>query len=348
MWFCDRHGVRQTRKFRINWNAWDHPHADRHDRVLFAVHKSFLSARNFTNIVRQISVVGICAVGMTMVILTGGIDLAIGSVIGITSAIAAVMMSGGLPIWLAAAAALALGVAIGFVNSTCINYLKIPPMITTLAMMISQRGAVYLITGGMPVYGIPESFKVLGQGTLGVFPISSLIMIAVFIFGYILLGRTAFGRRIYGIGGNVETARLSGVNVKFELYRMYMLVGLLGALAGLILTSRINSGQPSSGDGYEMDIITAVVLGGVSVSGGEGKLAGGSSAWCSWGAGQRHDDDEHQRILAAGGQGHRASDRGRGGHPGQVQEPRGRVIPLRNILSSPRRIFSRIALSLSA
>ncbi len=234
--------------------------------------KSFLSARNFTNIVRQISVVGICAVGMTMVILTGGIDLSIGSVIGLTSAIAAVMMSGGLPIWLSALTALALGVAIGFANATCINYLKIPPMITTLAMMISLRGAVYLITGGMPVYGIPEAFKVLGQGTIGIFPISSLIMIAVFAFGYVLLGRTPFGRRIYGIGGNVETARLSGVNVKKELYKMYMLVGLLGALAGLILTSRINSGQPSSGDGYEMDIITAVVLGGVSVSGGEGKL----------------------------------------------------------------------------
>ncbi len=163
--------VRQTRKFRINWNDMGIILTLIAMIVFFSLStKSFLSARNFTNIVRQISVVGICAVGMTMVILTGGIDLSIGSVIGITSAIAAVMMSGGLPIWLAAAAALALGVAIGFVNSTCINYLKIPPMITTLAMMISLRGAVYLITGGMPVYGIPESFKVLGQVTLGRVP----------------------------------------------------------------------------------------------------------------------------------------------------------------------------------
>ena len=265
--------LRPSRKLRINWNDMGIILTLIAMIVFFSLStKSFLSARNFTNIVRQISVVGICAVGMTMVILTGGIDLSIGSVIGITSAIAAVMMSGGSPIWLAVLAALALGIVVGFVNSTCINYLRIPPMITTLAMMISLRGAVYLITGGMPVYGIPESFKVLGQGTLGVFPISSLIMIAVFIFGYILLTKTPFGRRIYGIGGNVETARLSGVNVKRELYKMYMLVGVLGALAGLILTSRINSGQPSSGDGYEMDNITAVVLGGVSVSGGEGKL----------------------------------------------------------------------------
>ncbi len=265
--------TKALRKFRINWNDMGIILTLIAMAVFFSLStKSFLSARNFTNIVRQISVVGICAVGMTMVILTGGIDLSIGSVIGLTSAIAAVMMSGGMPIWLAVLVALALGVVIGLANAACINFLRIPPMITTLAMMISLRGAVYLITGGMPIYGIPESFKVLGQGTIGIFPISSLIMIAVFVFGYVLLSRTPFGRRIYGIGGNVETARLSGVNVKRELSKMYMLVGLLGALAGLILTSRINSGQPSSGDGYEMDIITAVVLGGVSVSGGEGKL----------------------------------------------------------------------------
>jgi len=241
--------------------------------VVFSVFtKSFFSLRNFTNVARQISVTGICAVGMTMVILTGGIDLSIGSLIGLTSALAAVMMKAGCPIILAVLAALALGVLIGFINATCINYLFIPPMITTLAMMISLRGVVYLITGGMPVYGIPEGFKVLGQGSIGPLPISTIIMVLVFILGYIILERTPFGRQIYGIGGSVETARLSGVNVKRVIYKMYMLVGLLGALAGLILTSRVNSGQPSSGDGYEMDIITAVVLGGVSVSGGEGKL----------------------------------------------------------------------------
>lgn len=264
---------KSARKIRVNWNDMGIILTLIAMIVFFSLStKSFFTARNFTNVARQISVVGICAVGMTMVILTGGIDLSVGSLIGITSALSAVMMSRGFPIILSMIVALLLGMAIGFVNATCINYLRIPPMITTLAMMISLRGAVYLITGGMPVYGIPESFKVLGQGMLGILPISTLIMIAVFVFGYILLTRTTFGRRIYGIGGNVETARLSGVNVKRELYKMYMLVGLLGAIAGLILTSRVNSGQPSAGDGYEMDIITAVVLGGVSVSGGEGKL----------------------------------------------------------------------------
>ena len=234
--------------------------------------KSFFTLRNFTNITRQISVTGICAVGMTMVLLTGGIDLSVGSVIGVTSALAAIMMRNGTPIFLAVLAAFAVAILIGIAIACCVNYLLIPPMITTLGLQITLRGAVYLLTGGMPVYGIPESFKVLGQGSIGPVPISALIMVVMFILGGILLSRTAFGRHIYGIGGNVETARLSGVNVKRELFKMYMLEGALGALAGLILTSRINSGQPSSGDGYEMDIITAVVLGGVSLSGGEGKL----------------------------------------------------------------------------
>lgn len=236
------------------------------------VTKSFLSAKNFANIARQISITGICSVGMTMVILTGGIDLSIGSVIGFTSAVAALMMSNGQPIILASIVSLILGVIIGVINATCINYLQIPAMIATLGTQISLRGAVYLVTGGMPVYGLPESFKVLGQGSIGIIPISMIIMVIVFIIGYIILNKMVFGRKIYGIGGNAETARLSGVNVKKEIYKIYMLVGFFGSLAGLILMSRVNSGQPSAGDGYEMDIITAVVLGGVSVSGGEGKI----------------------------------------------------------------------------
>lgn len=265
--------AKTRRTSRINWNDMGIILTLLAMIVFFSVFtKSFFSMRNFTNIARQISVTGICAVGMTMVILTGGIDLSIGSLIGLTSALAAVMMRAGCPIILAMLAALLLGVLIGFINATCINYLLIPPMITTLATQISLRGAVYLVTGGMPIYGIPEGFKVLGQGAIGPMPISAIITVIVFVFGYIVLARTPFGRQIYGIGGSVETARLSGVNVKRVLYKMYMLVGFLGALASLILTSRINSGQPSSGDGYEMDIITAVVLGGVSVSGGEGKL----------------------------------------------------------------------------
>lgn len=242
--------------------------------IFFSVStKAFFSASNFSNIARQISIVGICAVGMTMVILTGGIDLSIGSLIGLAAVAGAKMMSAGTPVFAAVLAVLVLGLLVGAVNAACINGLRIPPMITTLGMMISVRGAVYLISSGMPVYGLPESFKVLGQNNIGIIPISMIIMVIVFVIGYVILNRTVFGRRIYGIGGNPETARLSGVNVKKEIYKIYCFAGFMGALAGLILMSRVNSGQPNAGDGYEMDIITAVVLGGVSVSGGEGKLS---------------------------------------------------------------------------
>lgn len=234
---------------------------------------SFLTPNNLANIARQISIVGICAVGMTCVILTGGIDLSIGSLIGIVVVTCATFMSNGVNPFLVVIIGIAIGAAIGVLNATCITFLKIPPMITTLGMMISLRGATYLISGGMPIYGIPEGFKILGQGSIGLIPISMILMVLVFVFGYILLGKSVFGRRIYGIGGNEETTRLSGVNVKKEIYKIYIMVGVLGSLAALTLMSRVNSGQPSAGDGYEMDIITAVVLGGVSVSGGEGKLS---------------------------------------------------------------------------
>lgn len=265
--------MNNNKKHNVNWNDMGIIITLIAMIVFFSVFtKSFFTMRNFTNVARQISVTGICAVGMTAVLLTGGIDLSVGSVIGVSSALAAIMLSNGISVIVAAIAAFATGIIIGIVNAFCITTLLIPAMITTLATQMALRGVVYLVTGGMPVYGIPEGFKVLGQGSIGPLPISAIIMVIVFIVGGVVLSRTAFGRHIYGIGGNVETARLSGVDVKRELFKVYMLEGLLGALSGLILTSRINSGQPSSGDGYEMDIITAVVLGGVSLSGGEGKL----------------------------------------------------------------------------
>lgn len=265
--------MNNNKKHNVNWNDMGIIITLIAMIVFFSVFtKSFFTMRNFTNVARQISVTGICAVGMTAVLLTGGIDLSVGSVIGVSSALVAIMLSNGISVIVAAIAAFATGIIIGIVNAFCVTTLLIPAMITTLATQMALRGVVYLVTGGMPVYGIPEGFKILGQGSIGPLPISAIIMVIVFIVGGVVLSRTAFGRHIYGIGGNVETARLSGVDVKRELFKVYMLEGLLGALSGLILTSRINSGQPSSGDGYEMDIITAVVLGGVSLSGGEGKL----------------------------------------------------------------------------
>jgi ribose transport system permease protein/inositol transport system permease protein len=241
--------------------------------VFFSIFsKSFLSVNNMINILRQISITGICAVGMTTVILTSGIDLSVGSVIGFTAVFGAIIMTSGVPIILAVVIVLAIGLLAGAISATCITYLNIPPLITTLGFMTALRGAVYLISKGMPIYGVPVEFKFLGQGDVFGIPVSVLIMVVVFIFGFILLNKTVFGRSVYGIGGNQEATRLSGVNIKKVIYKVYMLEGFLAALAGLILMSKVNSGQPSAGDGYEMDIITAVVLGGVSVSGGEGKI----------------------------------------------------------------------------
>ncbi len=241
--------------------------------ILFgSLNSNFFSVRNLGNILRQISIVGICSVGMTLVILTAGIDLSVGSVIGLAAVLGAYMLSSGMAIALAVILTLCIGALAGLLNAFCINVFKIPPLITTLGTMTALRGLIYVITGGRSVYGLPKSFKIIGQGDCGFIPISSIIMVIVFIIGYIILNKTFFGRRIYGIGGNPEVCRLSGVRVKFELTKIYVIAGILAALSGLILMSKVNSGQPSAGDGYEMDIITAVVLGGVSISGGEGKI----------------------------------------------------------------------------
>jgi ribose/xylose/arabinose/galactoside ABC-type transport system permease subunit len=235
---------------------------------------AFMTSRNLINILRQVSIIGICAVGMTFVILTGGIDLSVGSVIGVAVVTCAKLMVLGLHPIAASLFALLAGVVVGIINGIFINEVGIPPLITTLALMTGLRGIAYKVTAGLPVYGFPESFSFLGQGYVVGIPVPVIIMILVFITGYILLNKTKFGRYVYGIGGNEEATRLSGINVKATKYKLYVLEGLLAALAGIVLLSRVNSGQPKAGTGYEMDIITAVVLGGVSIAGGSGKITG--------------------------------------------------------------------------
>ena len=235
--------------------------------------RNFLSAKNIINILRQTAVVGICAVGMTGVILTGGIDLSVGGVIGLVACVGALLMNNGVPILPAVVISIVLGGGVGAINAMFINYVKMSAMIVTLGVNTALRGVIYLICGGMPIYGLPKAFSFLGQGSLFGIPTQVYIMVIVFVLGYIMYNKTVYGREVYGIGGNIEATRLSGVNVKKSIFKVYVIAGLLAAVAGLILLSRVNSGQPSAGDGYEMDIITAVVLGGVSVSGGEGKFS---------------------------------------------------------------------------
>jgi ribose transport system permease protein len=234
----------------------------------------FLTPQNLFNILRQVAVVGITAVGMTFVMITGGIDLSVGSIIGLTGIVTAMLMVSGIHPVFAVIVALIVGIIIGLINGFLVNEAKIPPMIATLGTMTAWRGLTYFITGGMPVFGFPESFTVLGQGTLWGIPIPVIVMVSVFIFGYFILNRFTIGRHIYGVGGNEEASRLSGVNVKKIKYLVYAICGFLCGVAGVILLSRTNSGQPKAGTGYEMDIITGVVLGGVSITGGEGKIMG--------------------------------------------------------------------------
>lgn len=234
----------------------------------------FLTSANLFNIARQISIVGICAVGMTFVILMGAMDLSVGAVIGISSVTAATMMSSGISPVLACITSLALGVAIGLFIALIVNKVGILPIIVTLGMMTSLRGICFLIAKGKPIYGIPKEFLVLGQGYLSIVPFPVVVMICAFILGYIILEKTSIGRKVYGTGGNEDASRLSGISVANVKYFVFAIQGFLAALAGIILLSRVNSGQPGAGTGYEMDIITACVLGGISVSGGEGKISG--------------------------------------------------------------------------
>jgi ribose transport system permease protein len=212
---------------------------------------------------------------MTFVMLTGGIDLSVGSIIGLVGVLCGMMMvKGGLNPWVAAILSIAIGTAMGFINAFIINRFSVPPLIATLGMMTTWRGVAFMITNGLPVYGFPEVFTNLGQGYIWIVPIPVVVMAICFAVGWVVLNKFTIGRYVYGIGGNEEASRLSGINVKKVKYLVYTLAGFLFGIAGVMLLSRTNSGPPKAGTGAEMDIITAVVLGGISIKGGEGKLTG--------------------------------------------------------------------------
>lgn len=236
--------------------------------------KTFLKWENISNVLRQISIVGICSVGMTIIILTGGIDLSVGSVIALTSVSLATMLVSGMNMFVAIGLTLILGLIIGLVNALLINKLEIPPLIATLGTTTIFRGLAYIVTGGLSVYGFPETFSFIGQGYIGVIPVPVIIQALAYALGFYLLHQTTFGRYVYGLGSNEKATYLSGINVKRVKYQVYMLSGFLGSVAGVVMLSRINSGLPNTATGFELDVVTAVVLGGISVSGGEGHLAG--------------------------------------------------------------------------
>lgn len=237
--------------------------------------KSFLTMKNLLNVVRQVSIIGIVAVGMTFVLLTGGINLAVGSWLAVTGVIASTLMVNfHVHPLLAMLAGIASVVLLGLATGVLIEKLELPSMIATLGVMTAARGLAFIVTGGLPIYSIPEAYVVLGQGYLWGIPVPVLFMIAAFAFGWFILEQTPTGRYFYAMGGNHEAARLAGINISRMTLLTYAISGLLCGIAGVILMFRINSGQPTAGTGMEMDVITATVLGGVSLAGGEGKIFG--------------------------------------------------------------------------
>ena len=244
--------------------------------VLFgtASPKSFLTFSNMFTIVRQSSIMGIATVGLLFVMVAGGIDLSIGSVVSMESILAAVLIARvGMGLFPSYLISLLVSTAVGLLTGFIVIKTGIFPMIGTLAMQIILQGIAYLVCGGMPVSGLPNVAKVIGQGYVGPVPIPALLFVIVIIVASVVLNRTYLGRHFYAIGSNEEAARLSGINTWKLKVATYGIGGFLSGLAGLIMLGRVSSGQPTAGRNMEMDCLTAAVIGGVSLTGGEGKIS---------------------------------------------------------------------------
>ncbi len=242
--------------------------------LLTLLSERFLTTNNLINIFRQATINGIIAVGMTVVIMTRGIDLSVGSILALTSIVTADLLQQGQAVGVALLVGLGLGALLGLFNGLLVTRLRVPPFIATLGMMVFARGAALTYTQGKPITGLPESFRAIGTGAVWGIPLPIIVAGVVFGVGYFLLKQTRHGVAIYGIGGNETAARYAGLPVRRYIILVYVLSGLLAALAGMILTARLNSAQPVAGEGYEFDAIAAVVVGGASFSGGIGSVGG--------------------------------------------------------------------------
>ena len=244
--------------------------------IISIMSPSFLTADNIFNVLRQVSISALIAFGMTFVILTGGIDLSVGSTLALTGAVAASLLAGGTDPFIAMGVALILGLILGAINGVVIAKGKVAPFIATLATMTIYRGLTLVYTDGKPISGLGDhlSFQMFGKGYFLGIPVPVVTMLVAFFVLYFILRKTTFGRRVYAIGGNAEASRLSGINVDRTTIAVYALTGMLAAMAALILTSRLNSAQPTAGQSYELDAIAAVVLGGTSLTGGRGWIVG--------------------------------------------------------------------------
>ncbi|WP_277679388.1 ABC transporter permease [Gracilibacillus dipsosauri] len=235
----------------------------------------FLSIHNIMNVLRQTSTNMYLAIAMTMVIILGGIDLSVGSIIAVTGVVTTMLIAVvGFPIWLAVAIGILVGMLFGTFNGYVSATTIIPPFIVTLATMNIARGAAYVISDGKPVRVMEDSFNVIGSGYVGPIPLQVIYLIFFLIIAYIIMNKTKLGRYMYAVGGNQEAARFSGINIKKVKLFAYTFSGLMAGIAGVVLSARMFSGQPTAGDMAELDAIAAVVLGGTSMTGGRGKIGG--------------------------------------------------------------------------
>lgn len=245
--------------------------------IITIINSNFLTANNLLNLLLQVTSNALIAFGMTFVILTGGIDLSVGSILALSSALTAGLLGSGMPVTLAILISLILGCILGMMNGLLISYGKLAPFIVTLATMTIFRGATLVYTNGNPITkGLSDTFlfQFLGQGYIVGIPFPVIIMFIVFIVLYVLLHKTAFGKSVYAIGGNEKAAYISGVKLNKVKIIIYSISGIMASISGLIITSRLSSAQPTAGASYEMDAIAAVVLGGTSLSGGKGRILG--------------------------------------------------------------------------
>lgn len=240
---------------------------------------SFLTMTNAINVIRQVTILAIAAFGATYVILSQGLDLSVGAVnalCGVVAALVARELGPALGPGLGILAGVLVGILVGIINGLIITVIGIGPIITTLGTMTIFRGLAFILTGGMSVYGVPSEFQSLGRGYVleGLIPLPVVVMLLVFAVCYVGLNNSFLGRYIYAVGGNEEAARLSGIPVQRIKIIVYTIGGATAGLSGIILASRLGAGQAAAASGFELDVITAVILGGVSIAGGEGRLEG--------------------------------------------------------------------------
>jgi inositol transport system permease protein len=243
--------------------------------ALAAARPGFLTVANLVNLIRQISINGILAVGVTYVLLTGGVDLSLGSVVALTGVIAATFAHPGQHgVWAPVLAGIGAGAVCGAANGLMVTRGRLASFVVTLGMMTSARGLALLVSSGRPVSGLSDEFTSIGSGSILSVPVPILIFVVVALVSHVFLKNMRLGRHVYAVGGNENAARASGVNVSGVKMTAYTVCGALAGLAGVVLASRITTGQPNAGVGYELDAIAAVVIGGTSLSGGSGGVSG--------------------------------------------------------------------------